>query len=72
MLIRSGLVVVRPLAQRTCSTIGSPTVAAAQSAFSTNGFHSPYDAVSSITAHTCSIGAAMDTDAAGCAISGSW
>jgi hypothetical protein len=73
MLIRSGLVVPRPLDQRTCSTIGSPTWGGnGHSALSTNGFHSPYDAVSSIVAHTWSIGAWIRTDADGWAITDSW
>ncbi len=72
-VIRSGLFVDFPLAQRTCSTIGSPTWAGKRhSAFSTNGFHSPYDGVSTIVAHTRSIGASMAIDAAGLVISGSW
>ena len=59
-LIRSGDRVVRPLAQRTCSTIGLPTAAGlAVSARSTNGFHSAYDAVSSMTSQTSSSGASI-------------
>ena len=65
-LIRSGERAVRPLAQRTCSTIGSPTFAGlGHSIRKRNGFHSAYDAVSSITAQTTSSGASIVVEAAG-------
>ena len=66
-LMRSGERAVRPFAQRTCSTIGSPTLGGSgHSTRNTNGFHAPYDAVSSITDQTVARGASIVVDADGC------
>ena len=63
--MRSGDVAVEPFAKRTCRVIASPTRGAAQSARCTNGFHSPYDAVSSMTSQTRSRGASISMRAWG-------
>ena len=70
--MRSGDRAVRPLDQRTCSTIGLPSAGgAAVSARSTNGFHSAYRSVSIMTAHTTSRGASMSMRAWGRVLTGS-